>query len=220
MDIEEMAVPDAYRLLPRLIRDERGCFYESYKYTELADATGHVFCPLQVNYSVSARDTLRGLHGVRHPPAQAKLVTCVRGVLWDVVVDVRPGSPAFGTYDVTRLDAREGTAVYVAEGLAHGFLALTDDASICYLCSTEFVPGTQFGIDPFDPGLGVPWASVLSGPPLLSRKDAEAPSVREAADRGLLADYQECRALYARLRSQAGRQDDTRSAAGFLPRRA
>lgn len=203
MDIEEMALPDAYRLTPHLIRDERGSFHESYKYAELARVTGHAFCPLQVNYSVSARDTVRGIHGVTIPPGQAKLVTCVRGVLLDVVVDLRLGSPTFGAYDMTRLDAREGTAVYIAEGLAHGFVALTDDASICYLCSTEFVPGTQFDVNPFDPELALPWEAALSGAPLLSRKDARAPGVREAADQGLLARYDECRELYARLRSEA-----------------
>lgn len=200
-----MAVLDAYRLTPRLIRDERGSFHESYKYSELADSTGHVFRPRQVNYSVSARNTLRGIHGVALPPGQAKFVSCVRGRVLDIVVDLRLGSPTFGAYDTTVLDARDGTAVYVAEGLVHGFVALADDTCISYLCSTEFVPGTQFEIAPFDPGLDLPWQTGLTGRPLLSRKDAEAPTVAQAADRGVLARYDECLAYYERLRKEERR---------------
>lgn len=198
-----MAVPDAYRVTPQLLADVRGSFHESYKYDDLARETGHVFRPLQVNYSVSARNTLRGVHGVLLPPGQAKFVTCVRGALLDVVVDLRLGSPAFGVHDTTLLDAREGTAVYVAEGLAHGFVALTDDACISYLCSTQFVPGTQFEIQPFDPELALPWHLGLTGDALLSAKDEQAPSLAEAADRGLLADYRACLALYRRQRREA-----------------
>jgi NDP-hexose 3,5-(Or5-) epimerase len=202
MEIEQTAVPDAYRVLPRLIGDARGSFFESFKYRELARNTGHVFRPLQVNYSVSVKDTVRGLHGVLIPPGQAKFVTCVRGVLLDVVADLRLGSPTFGVHDTTLLDAHRGTAVYVAEGLVHGFVAMTDDACISYLCSTPFVPGTQFEVQPFDPELGLPWGAGLGGEPLLSEKDLAAPTVRQAADRGLLADYGDCLALYARQRRE------------------
>ncbi|MEV5374546.1 dTDP-4-dehydrorhamnose 3,5-epimerase family protein [Streptomyces nondiastaticus] len=205
MGIQEMAVPDAYRVTPYLIRDERGSFHESYRYEELARSTGHVFRPLQVNYSVSARNTLRGIHGVAIPPGQAKFVSCVRGALLDVVVDLRLGSPTFGVHDTTILDARDGTAVYVAEGLAHGFVALTDDACISYLCSTEYVPGTQFEINPFDPELSLPWDAGLTGKALLSDKDEQAPTASQAAERGILARYDECLALYARLRAEEGR---------------
>ncbi len=198
-----MAVPDAYRVTPKLHTDARGSFHESYSYDELTRSTGHVFAPLQVNYSVSARNTLRGIHGVAIPPGQAKFVTCVRGRLLDVVVDLRLGSPAFGKHDTTLLDASEGTAVYVAEGLVHGFVALTDDACISYLCSTQFVPGTQFEIQPFDPELALPWSEGLTGEALLSAKDEQAPTVARAEELGLLAGYKDCLALYDRLRREA-----------------
>ncbi len=200
-----MAVSDAYRLTPHLIRDARGSFYESYRHDELARATGHVFSPRQVNYSVSDRNTLRGLHGTTIPPGQAKLVTCVRGALMDMVVDLRLGSPTFGAYDTARLDAQDGVAVYVAEGLVHGFVALTDDTCICYHVSTEFVPGTQVDVNPFDPELALPWDTALTGEPLLAEKDRTAPTVREAADKGLLARYDECRARYRRAGADLGR---------------
>ncbi|QKW21683.1 dTDP-4-dehydrorhamnose 3,5-epimerase family protein [Kitasatospora sp. NA04385] len=207
MGIQPTAVPDAYRITPRLRPDSRGNFFESYKRDELAAATGHLFTPQQVNYSTSARNTLRGLHGVAFPPGQAKYVSCVRGRLLDVVVDVRPGSPAYGTHVTTVLDAAEGTAVYVAEGLAHGFVALTDDACISYLCSTQFVPGTQFDIQPFDPELAVPWERWLDGEPLLSDKDLKAPTLAELARRGVLSGYDECRELYERQRREWQQQE-------------
>ncbi|ADI09989.1 dTDP-4-dehydrorhamnose 3,5-epimerase [Streptomyces bingchenggensis BCW-1] len=202
MEIHETAVPDAYRIVPRHHTDARGSFFESYAYGQLARQTGHVFVPLQVNYSVSARNTLRGVHGVRLPPGQAKFVTCVRGALLDVVVDLRLGSPTFGAYDTNMLDADQGTAVYVAEGLGHGFVALTDDTCISYLCSTQYVPGTQIDLHPLDPALGLPWHLGLTDEPLISEKDARAPSLAEAANQGLLATYDTCRIHYERqLRS-------------------
>ncbi|RKE21289.1 dTDP-4-dehydrorhamnose 3,5-epimerase family protein [Streptomyces sp. TLI_171] len=203
MGIHETELPDVYRITPKLLPDARGNFFESYRREALAEATGHAFTPLQVNYSTSSRNTLRGIHGVTIPPGQAKFVSCVRGVLVDVVIDVRLGSPTFGRHIVTRLDASEGTAVYVAEGLAHGFVALTDDACVSYLCSTEYVPGTQFDIQPFDPDMGIPWERWLDGEALVSEKDRTAPSLAEHAERGTLAGYEECRALYARNRAAA-----------------
>ncbi|KAK1179444.1 dTDP-4-dehydrorhamnose 3,5-epimerase family protein [Streptomyces sp. NBS 14/10] len=198
MEIHETAVPDAYRIVPRHHTDARGSFFESYAYGQLARQTGHVFVPLQVNYSVSARNTLRGVHGVRLPPGQAKFVTCVRGALLDVVVDLRLGSPTFGAYDTNTLDADEGTAMYVAEGLGHGFVALTDDTCISYLCSTQYVPGTQIDLQPLDPALGLPWHLGLTDEPLISEKDARAPSLAEATGQGLLATYDACRNHYER----------------------
>jgi NDP-hexose 3,5-(Or5-) epimerase len=199
MEIRELAVPHALRLTPRKLNDERGCFYESLRTSDLDDAVGHPFTVAQVNYSVSCRNTLRGIHGVQLPPGQAKFVTCVRGAVLDVVVDIRLGSPTFGVHDTSLLDGESGTAVYVAEGLGHGFIALTDDACVSYLCSTAYVPGTPLDINPLDRDLDLPWG--FTEPPLMSAKDAGAPSVAEAAQRGLLASYEDCLELYARLRA-------------------
>lgn len=98
----------------------------------------------------------------------------------------------------TVLGADNGRAVFVAEGLAHGFVALTDDTCISYLCSTEYVPGTQLDLRAFDPELGLPWARWLTGEPVLSEKDAAAPTVGEAAELGLLPTYAQCLSLYGR----------------------
>jgi len=199
MEFRQLAVPHAVKVIPRHIRDARGCFYEQFRRQELAAVVGHPFTLAQVNHSVSRRGTLRGIHSVLTPPGQAKFVTCLRGAILDIVVDIRVGSPTFGVYDVTVLDDRSGAAVYVAEGLGHAFLALTAQACVSYLCSTPYVPGTPFEIDPLDPELNLPWP--LRGEPLMSEKDRNAPSLAEAKERGLLPDYQDCLKLYEKLRS-------------------
>lgn len=198
MEIRPLAVPGSYLIEPRRMDDSRGCFYEAFKYQQVADAIGRPFDLAQVNYSVSRRGVLRGLHGVLIPPGQAKIVTCQRGVLQDIVVDIRLGSPTFGQYVTNVLDAESGRSVFVAEGLGHGFVALSDDACISYFCSTEYVPGTQLDINPLDPDLALPW-DLGAGQPVVSAKDAGAPTVAEAADAGLLPTYADCLEWYAKL---------------------
>ncbi|MEV6846580.1 dTDP-4-dehydrorhamnose 3,5-epimerase [Actinoplanes sp. NPDC051411] len=187
MKIEPMAVLDAYRLTPPLLDDPRGSFYEAWRLGDLTDATGQPFVVRQANFSVSRRNTLRGIHGTVFPPGQAKLVTCVRGAALDVVVDVRVGSPTFGRFDVTLQEASSGVGVYLADGLGHAFLALTDDTCMNYLCSTEYVPGTMIDIQALDPELGIPWR--LDGEPVRSDKDAAAPTLAELAAAGILPRY-------------------------------
>ncbi|WP_063746735.1 dTDP-4-dehydrorhamnose 3,5-epimerase family protein [Catenuloplanes japonicus] len=189
MRITETAVPGAFVLTPHHIVDARGAFYESFRVESLEAAIGTPFRPEQVNFSVSAANTLRGLHGVAVPPGQAKLVTCVRGALRDMVVDLRVGSPTFGVFAGTLLEAGTGTSVYIPPGVMHGFLALTDDTCISYVLSTAHVPGTQIDINPLDPALGLPWG--FTSPPLMSDKDTHAPDVATALAAGLLARWDE-----------------------------
>ncbi|MGP3949265.1 dTDP-4-dehydrorhamnose 3,5-epimerase family protein [Streptomyces sp. 7N604] len=188
MRIEETAVPGAYVVTPDQLHDQRGNFYEGMRADVLEEVLGHSFVPRQINYSTSRRNTLRGIHGVAIPPGQAKYVTCVRGALRDIVVELRVGSPAFGQYAVHELDAASGRGVYVPEGVGHGFLTLTDDTCICYVLTSTYVPGTQIDIDPLDPDLALPWG--FTEPPLLSDKDARAPTVAEAKSAGVLARWE------------------------------
>lgn len=202
MEIKEAGLPGVFRVTPKKRGDARGVFFESLRSDEISAAAGHRFTVAQINYSVSRRGTLRGLHGVALEPGQSKYVSCVRGALQDIVVDLRIGSPTFGCHTSTVLDAESGEAVYVAEGLFHGFLALTDDTCISYVCSTSYVPGTQIDVDPLDPELGLPWK--FDGEPTLSAKDAAAPAVAEAARAGLLPRYADCVALYRALGQRTG----------------
>ncbi|MEU9111229.1 dTDP-4-dehydrorhamnose 3,5-epimerase family protein [Streptomyces sp. NPDC048483] len=206
MKIRPLAVPGSFLLEPRLLGDHRGHFYESFKDSAFTAAVGRTFHVAQTNFSVSRRGVVRGLHATHVPPGQAKIVTCHRGALQDIVVDVRWGSPTFGQYQVTVLEAGRGTAVYIAEGLAHGFAALTDDTCIGYLCSSEYAPGHQLDLNPFDPDLALPW-DVPDGTPLVSEKDREAPGLREAQAAGLLPPYADCLRLHGQ---ESDRQEEVR----------
>ncbi|KMS77325.1 dTDP-4-dehydrorhamnose 3,5-epimerase [Streptomyces viridochromogenes] len=196
MEIQPLTVPGSYLMIPQAIPDARGSFHEAFKESEVSRALGRRFTPRQINYSVSRRGVLRGIHSVLLPPGQAKIVTCHRGAIRDIVVDLRLGSPTYGAHDVNVLTAREGASVFVAEGLGHGFAALTDDTVVGYLCSTEYVPDTPVEINPLDPDLNLPWDLEE---PILSAKDAAAPTAAEATRAGLLPTYEECLAWYARM---------------------
>lgn len=151
----------------------------------------------QANASTSARGVLRGVHFADVPPGQAKYITCVRGSVLDVVVDLRVGSPTFGQWEATRLDDQNRRCLYIAEGLGHAFLSLEDDTTVVYLCSEQYNPGHEHGVHPLDPDLGITWPSDVE--PTLSPKDAEAPSLVDAQRAGPLPDYQGCLDYYAKL---------------------
>jgi dTDP-4-dehydrorhamnose 3,5-epimerase len=116
----------------------------------------------------------------------------------DVVVDLRAGSPTFGAWDAVRLDDADRRVLYVAEGLGHGFCALEPDSTVVYLCSDVYRPGAEHAVHPLDPVLDIDWP-VES--PVLSAKDAAAPSLAGALDAGALPDYETCRRRYAEARS-------------------
>ncbi len=196
-------IPGAYRIVPEPHPDRRGRFFEHLRTSELNAAIGHPFPVGQVNYSVSRRNTVRGIHATTLPPGQAKLVTCVRGAAMDVVVDLRVGSPTFGEYEITEQDQDSQIGVYIADGLGHAFVARTDDACMSYLCSAAYVPGSMIEVDPFDPDIGIPWN--LTAEAVMSDKDAAAPPLADVVASGRLPTYKECLAHYDRL---ASRQTD------------
>lgn len=197
MDVRELKVRDAFEFTPTQHGDERGVFLEWFTQPALVEAVGHPLDLVQANCSVSSRGTLRGIHFAQVPPSQAKYVTCVHGTGLDVVVDIRVGSPTFGQWDAVRLDDTDRRAVYVAEGLGHAFLALSDGAALLYLCSEGYNPGREHGLQPLDRSLDIDWPADVT--PLLSAKDAAAPTLAEAEVAGLLPRYDDCRALYRRL---------------------
>jgi dTDP-4-dehydrorhamnose 3,5-epimerase len=194
------AVPDAYVLTPTRHGDDRGLFLEWFR-SELMDAVGHPFRLAQANASVSRRGVVRGIHYSDVPPGQAKYVTCVRGAVLDVVVDLRVGSPTFGTWDAVRLDDADRRVLYLAEGLGHSFCALEPDSTVVYLCNDVYRPGAEHGVHPLDAELAIPWPA---DSPVLSPKDAAAPTLAEARDAGALPDYETCRRHYAEVASALG----------------
>lgn len=192
--VRELAVPDAHVIVPQRHDDDRGTFLEWFRAGDL-DAAGHPFRLAQGNASVSRPGAIRGIHYTDVPPGQAKYVTCVRGAVLDVVVDLRVGSPAFGRWDAVRLDDRDRAALYLAEGLGHAFCALEPDTTVVYLCSDVYRPAAEHGIDPFDPQLAIDWPTDLA--PVLSEKDAAAPTLAQALAAGVLPSYEACRQRYA-----------------------
>jgi dTDP-4-dehydrorhamnose 3,5-epimerase len=198
VDVSPLAVPDAWVVTPQRHDDNRGSFLEWFRADRLEQATGRSFTPLQANHSVSKRGTLRGVHFADVPPGQAKYVYCVRGAALDVVVDLRTGSPTFGRSDAVRLDDVDRRAVFLAEGLGHAFLALTDDTSLTYLVSTTYNPAAEHGVNPLDPALALPWPADVE--PVLSAKDEAAPTLAEARADRLLPEHTACLRRYDDLR--------------------
>ncbi|MER7406989.1 dTDP-4-dehydrorhamnose 3,5-epimerase [Streptomyces sp. NPDC000070] len=193
-----LGIEGAWVLEPKIFPDDRGSFHEWYRSAEFREATGYDLSLAQANCSVSRRGVLRGVHFADVPPGQAKYVTCVRGAVLDVVIDIRVGSPTYGQWEAARLDEDTRHAVFLAEGLGHAFMALTDDATVMYLCSTGYAPQREHGIQPLDPALGIEWPDGIE--PLLSPKDEQAPTLAEAERQGLLPSYETCLAYYEELR--------------------
>jgi dTDP-4-dehydrorhamnose 3,5-epimerase len=190
MKYRELTVPGAFEITPKQFGDPRGVFLEAFKAGPFADAVGHPFDLQQVNTSVSAAGVLRGIHFADVPPSQAKYVMCAKGAVLDVVVDIRVGSPTFGTWDTVLLDDVDRRAVYLSEGLGHAFMSLEDGSTVVYLCSTGYAPGREHGIHPLDQDLNIQWpATARDGTPItpqLSEKDEAAPTLAEAKAQNLL----------------------------------
>lgn len=182
--MDRLTINGALLYTPRIHHDPRGLFLESYRAADLREATGRPMEVAQVNCSVSQRGTIRGIHFTDVPPGQAKYVTCVSGRVLDVVVDIRRDSPTFGSWEGVELSEENRRGLYLAEGLGHGFQALSASATVLYLCSTPYTPERDHGIHPLDPDLAIRWPLVDSA--LLSAKDAAAPGLKELQEAGLL----------------------------------
>ena len=200
--MKPLGIEGAWVHAPQVHSDDRGSFAETFRGAEFAADLGYSLDVAQVNCSVSRRGVVRGIHYADVPPGQAKYVTCVAGAILDVVVDLRAGSPSFGKWEAVQLDAGTRRAVFLAEGLGHAFMALTDDATALYLCSTPYAPGREHGVDPLDPAIGIAWP--LDVAPVLSEKDAAAPTLDEALSSGQLPSYQECAGYAEKLRARSG----------------
>lgn len=200
MQIRELAIPDAYEITPRQFPDERGVFLEWYRFDRLSEAVGHPLDLRQANTSVSKRGVVRGVHFADVPRGQAKYVTVTHGAVLDFAIDIRVGSPTFGQWDSVLLDTVDRRAIYLAEGLGHAFVALTDDATVSYLVSDTYNPSAEHGIDPRDVEIGLVFPPE-AGEPLLSSKDTEAQGLLAARDAGLLPSWDDVRAYYDELRA-------------------
>jgi len=191
MQIRQLDIAGAWEITPQLHADARGLFFEWLTDRGFTSFAGHRLDVRQANCSVSAAGVLRGLHFAQLPPSQAKYVTCLSGSVFDVVVDIRVGSPTFGLWDSVLLDDRDRRSVYLSEGLAHGFVALQDNSTVMYLCSAEYNPQREHTIAATDPALAIDWPTKHRL--VLSDRDAAAPTLDEVRAAGLLPSWDETR---------------------------
>ena len=166
MVFEKTEIPGLIVIKPKLFGDSRGFFFESFR-KDLAIANGIVVDFVQDNCSRSVKNTLRGLH-YQLEQAQDKLVTCTRGTVLDVVVDVRKGSPTFGKHYTIELSDENHVQLFIPKGLAHGFSVLSELADFSYKCSNYYLPSAERGVFWNDAELGIDWKV---SEPILSEKD-------------------------------------------------
>jgi len=178
MRFEETALKGAWLVAPEPICDERGFFARSFCVEEFA-AHGLETAFVQHSLSFShKRHTLRGLHFQRAPHAEAKIVSCIQGAIFDVIVDLRPGSSTRGRWAAFELTDVNRLQLYIPKGFAHGHQTLSDDCTVAYLISAFHVPAAAAGIRYDDPALDIDWPA---RPSILSEKDRQWPAFEPAA---------------------------------------
>ncbi len=173
-----LELPDVLLIEPRVFADERGWFYESFNARSFVEATGLEVTFVQDNHSRSVRGVLRGLHYQLPPSAQGKLVRAVAGAIFDVAVDIRRSSPAFGRWVGATLSAGNKRQLFVPAGFAHGFVALEDGTEVLYKTTAYYDKAAERAIRWDDPDLAIGWPQDV--PPLLAAKDAAAPAFAAA----------------------------------------
>ena len=190
MGFTPLSIQGSWVFTPQKFDDERGSFHEVFKLSLISETLGFDFQVKQVNQSVSKAGVIRGIHWADVPPGQAKYVFCPKGSIWDVVVDIRVGSPTFGKWDAAVISEQNGKAILIKEGLGHVLLTLEDNTVVNYLCSEPFKPSAEHELFPFDENIDIPFADKWSKSPFLtSAKDAKAKSLAEATEKGLLPKY-------------------------------
>ncbi|MBI1870808.1 MAG: dTDP-4-dehydrorhamnose 3,5-epimerase [Chlamydiae bacterium] len=177
MKFTPLSIPDVILIEPKVLGDERGFFYESYR-EDIFSQNGITTRFVQDNHSQSMKGVLRGLHFQIPPRAQAKLVRVVRGDVFDVAVDLRKKSKTFGKYVSEHLSETNKKMMYIPEGFAHGFCVLKDGTEFLYKCSDVYSPQHEHGLRWNDPSIRIPWPK-LDMDFILSSKDQTYPSLKE-----------------------------------------
>lgn len=199
--MEALSIEGAWVYTPRIFADNRGSLAEAYRVTEFATDLGYPLDLRQVNWSVSKRGVIRGIHFTEVPPGQAKYVFCPSGALLDVIVDLRVGSPTFLRWESVLLDETDRRAVFLADGLGHAFMALSPSATAVYLCTKSYEPSTDHDISAFDPEIAISWPADVAV--IRSEKDAAAPSLAQVRAAGLLPSHADCEQAALRARAAA-----------------
>jgi dTDP-4-dehydrorhamnose 3,5-epimerase len=176
MKATPLAIPDVFLIEPEVFGDERGFFFESFNQAKFEQAIGKKVTFVQDNHSKSAKGVLRGLH-FQEPKPQGKLVRLTQGQVFDVAVDIRKNSPTYGKWVAEILSAENKKQLWIPEGLAHGFLVLSETAEFLYKTTDYYAPDCEKCIIWNDPDLAIDWP--LTGEPKLSAKDQNGLTLRE-----------------------------------------
>ena len=172
-------IPDVILIKPKVFGDERGFFMETYKKEDFENA-GIKGEFVQDNHSKSSYGVLRGLHFQKEPYAQAKIVRCIKGVIYDVAVDLRKNSPTFGKWVGVILSEFNKHQLYVPRGFAHGFYVLSEVAEVVYKVDNKYAPDYEGGVIWNDEGIGIEWPI---DEPILSEKDKKWPALKELVEK-------------------------------------
>jgi dTDP-4-dehydrorhamnose 3,5-epimerase len=178
MKVAPTALPGVLVLEPQVHADARGFFYESFNQRAFDAAVGPGFAFVQDNHARSVRDTVRGLHYQTAPHAQGKLVRAIAGEIYDVAVDLRPGSATFGRWIGMTLSAENRRQLWIPPGFAHGYCVISQSAEVLYKVTDYYAPECERTILWNDPELSIAWP--LAGEPILSAKDRAGVRLREA----------------------------------------
>ena len=177
---QRLAIPDLILVTPKRHGDARGYFSETYRETDYA-AAGITGPFVQDNQAFSqVAGILRGLHFQIPPAPQAKLISCTQGKIFDVAVDLRPGSPTYGQYASAELSAENGHQLFVPEGFGHGYLTLTENCMVQYKVTAYYSPDDERGLAWDDPVIGIEWP-IADITPILSEKDMTLPNLKAVA---------------------------------------
>jgi dTDP-4-dehydrorhamnose 3,5-epimerase len=176
MNVVNLSIPDVKLIKPRRFDDGRGFFQQTYQRAQYVEAGIDVEF-VQDNWSQSTKGVLRGLH-YQFEHSQSKLVSVMRGEVFDVIVDMRKDSPTFGQWEGEILSAENGHQLFVPKGFAHGFVVLSDEVDFIYKCDDIYSPGDEYGVMWNDPAIGIEWPNV--GHPIISQKDAVLPLLADA----------------------------------------
>ena len=177
MEVIPTKIKGVFIIEPRVFKDTRGYFFESYSKKDFEEKIGKVDF-VQDNESCSTKGVVRGLHFQKPPYSQAKLVRCVVGEVLDVAVDLRKDSPTYGQYESVVLSEENHRQFFIPQGFAHGFEVLSDIAVFQYKCDEYYHPESEGGLDPFDETLSINWHTGI-GNAILSEKDNHHPKLKE-----------------------------------------
>jgi len=178
VDYSELELPGVWTAQSKLFHDERGHFREWFQREEFKRTSGIDFEVVQSNCSVSQKNVLRGIHYSKAAEGQAKWVTCLRGSILDVVIDLRKNSTHFGKSIMLNIDSKVGNCIYIPDGFGHGFMSLEDGSLVSYNLTSGYQPNQEFTLNLFDEDLGLNWPCAQ---PILSDRDRDAPSLKEVS---------------------------------------